>query len=417
VFRTSPSTASVGQPINLTIRRGGRTGRRDQSLEPKVTNKYYENTTGHNIAAPFWDFMNATGPVNTRDGRTVTGPLLEWQYIMGYPVSEPFWTTARISGKDQEILVQLFQRRVLTFNPANPPEYQVEFTNVGRNYYNWRYGAAPAPKGDLSVPPSLNAEVTPAFGDDNTIFRITIRNYNANENLNYIIFPPNGGSLTEKELGKLKVNTAGTLGLAFYGDSFSYLIYSNPLGIYRMEITGQESGKKSVIYWRLIDHMPLTPTTPYNPDITPPPPSLNAISSPRVGTLNTSFAGFVPGFQAKDLDAGKVSAWVTAPNEQVIGVYPGNIDSAESLDGVFIELGVFPYPGIWALTLVYNNNQAKKAILYYKVTEIPADYTLGASLYTISRINIGTTSRLQAEAINWLDLRKAKVEPEEGVAE
>src|SRR5205085_2221786 len=35
--------------------------------------------------------------------------------------------------------VQLFERRVLTYNPANPPATQVEMGNVGRHYYNWRY--------------------------------------------------------------------------------------------------------------------------------------------------------------------------------------------------------------------------------------------------------------------------------------
>jgi hypothetical protein len=417
VFRTNPNTAAVGQQITLTIRRGGRTGRRDQRLEPKINNGYYESTSAHNIAAPFWDFMNSTGPVNTPDGRTVTGALMEWQYIMGYPVSEPFWTTARIAGQDQEILVQLFQRRVLTFNPANPPEYRVEFTNIGRHYYNWRYGAVPVPQGDLSVPASVNGKVTPAFGDENTIFQVTAHNYKANEGVNFIIFPPNGGSITEKDLGTLKANAAGTLALAFYGDSFVFLVDGDPLGIYRMEVTGQESGQKSVIYWRFIDRVAITPTSPYNADTKPPPPNQNGISIPPVGTLNTSFGGFVPDFQAKDLDSGKVSAWVTAPNEQVLGVSPGFLSDEETLNGVFINLGSLPYTGVWALTMVYKNNPTKKVILYFKVTEVPADYTIGASLYSVSRISIGTASHLQAAALNWLDLRKAKVEPVEGEAE
>jgi hypothetical protein len=38
------------------------------------------------------------------------------------------------------VLVQLFERRALTYNPANPAVTQVEMGNVGRHYFNWRYG-------------------------------------------------------------------------------------------------------------------------------------------------------------------------------------------------------------------------------------------------------------------------------------
>jgi hypothetical protein len=50
-----------------------------------------------------------------------------------------------ISGEPKVILVQVFERRVLTFNPANALPLQVEMGNVGRQYYQWRYpvGAPP----------------------------------------------------------------------------------------------------------------------------------------------------------------------------------------------------------------------------------------------------------------------------------
>ena len=39
-----------------------------------------------------------------------------------------------------DVLVQPFQRRVLTYSPDNPSGWQVEMGNVGRHYYLWRYG-------------------------------------------------------------------------------------------------------------------------------------------------------------------------------------------------------------------------------------------------------------------------------------
>ena len=38
------------------------------------------------------------------------------------------------------MLIQAFQRRVLTYMPGNAPPWQVEMGNVGRHYYDWRYG-------------------------------------------------------------------------------------------------------------------------------------------------------------------------------------------------------------------------------------------------------------------------------------
>ena len=37
-------------------------------------------------------------------------------------------------------MVQLFQRRVLTYEPGAPTAYQVQMGNVGQQYYSWRYG-------------------------------------------------------------------------------------------------------------------------------------------------------------------------------------------------------------------------------------------------------------------------------------
>jgi uncharacterized protein YkwD len=41
-------------------------------------------------------------------------------------------------------LFQVFERRVLTYNPANSPGFRVEMGNVGQHYYRWRYENPPS---------------------------------------------------------------------------------------------------------------------------------------------------------------------------------------------------------------------------------------------------------------------------------
>jgi len=37
------------------------------------------------------------------------------------------------------VLIQAFERRVLTYTPANADPFKVEMGNVGRHYFDWRY--------------------------------------------------------------------------------------------------------------------------------------------------------------------------------------------------------------------------------------------------------------------------------------
>ncbi|MEA2573775.1 MAG: hypothetical protein QOH93_1073, partial [Chloroflexia bacterium] len=94
-----------------------------------------EGATGHHWADVFWQFANSP----TRPAR------FDWLYTLGYPITEPYWVQVQVSGKSQAVLVQLFERRSLTYNPANPAALQVEMGNVGRHYFQWRYSQiAPA---------------------------------------------------------------------------------------------------------------------------------------------------------------------------------------------------------------------------------------------------------------------------------
>ena len=98
---------------------------------------------GIGIPRVFWDYMNRPGSV-VENGRTVTStPLFDWRYVIGEPLTEAYWTYIRVNGRDQGVLVQAFERRVLTYTPTNPGEFQVEMGNIGRHYFEWRYGVRP----------------------------------------------------------------------------------------------------------------------------------------------------------------------------------------------------------------------------------------------------------------------------------
>jgi hypothetical protein len=135
-----------------------------------TTITYYESTLGHNVPQVFWDYMNQSGLVY-EGGSYRNGQVVDWLFAFGYPITEPYWVRAMVAGVEQDVLVQLFERRVLTYTPANAAGWQVEMGNVGRHYYNWRYGGStPAP----TPPPEQGVRDGDAVktADDGTIYLI-----------------------------------------------------------------------------------------------------------------------------------------------------------------------------------------------------------------------------------------------------
>ncbi len=137
---------------------------------------YFEPSTGHNIPKVFWDFLNASGPVYS-GGKLTTAKLSDpWFYASGFPISEPYWAKVKINGQSNtDVYIQAYQRRVLTYVPSLPPEFQVQMGNIGQHYYDWRYKnagqgtggqtALPQPTGGASAGDSLlitGAVKTPA---------------------------------------------------------------------------------------------------------------------------------------------------------------------------------------------------------------------------------------------------------------
>ncbi len=99
----------------------------------------YVPETDHSVAAPFWEIMNTNGTIY-EDGELTNGPLVDNPfYAVGYPITEPYWSTAVVAGAEQDVLLQCFERRCMTYTPGNEIGFRVEAGNVGQHYYRWRY--------------------------------------------------------------------------------------------------------------------------------------------------------------------------------------------------------------------------------------------------------------------------------------
>ncbi|MEO8285754.1 MAG: hypothetical protein ABI670_04915 [Chloroflexota bacterium] len=116
----------TGQPVDATLSRDG-TIRSDMDLGALAKVGAFVPETGHNVPDVFLNYFKSQS--------------WDWIYIAGYPISEPYWARVQIGGEPRAVLVQVFERRTVTFDPAAPDGYKVQFGNVGRQYYDWRYAA------------------------------------------------------------------------------------------------------------------------------------------------------------------------------------------------------------------------------------------------------------------------------------
>ncbi len=135
-----PVSPSVNEPTIAALTPTGSAIRfSDGANYPLATVSAYDQTTGHNIPAAFAAFRARAGLPS-----------------IGLAISEPFWSNVRVAGAPKDVLIQAFERRVLTYTPSNPVAFQVEFGNIGQQYHQWRYGSgvAASPPATVAAPPA-----------------------------------------------------------------------------------------------------------------------------------------------------------------------------------------------------------------------------------------------------------------------
>ena len=135
----------AGAPITQTLTADGILGNDSDLTAGGTTAVDVGAPTNHTVASVFWDFMNSSGLVaeldpasgnrNWVEARLFANPF----YATGYPITEAYWTQAKVAGAVTDVLLQCFERRCLTYAPENPAGWQVEFGNIGRHYFTWRY--------------------------------------------------------------------------------------------------------------------------------------------------------------------------------------------------------------------------------------------------------------------------------------
>lgn len=119
----------VGQRVSATFDKNGNIGSRPELATPETQIVAYNTQIRHNIPAVFktyQDFYDRSGGVTAI-------------FAFGLPITDPYWVRARVGGVEKDVMVQIYERRVLTFTPSNPDQYKVEMGNVGQHYFQWRY--------------------------------------------------------------------------------------------------------------------------------------------------------------------------------------------------------------------------------------------------------------------------------------
>ncbi|MDQ6601919.1 MAG: DUF4352 domain-containing protein, partial [Chloroflexota bacterium] len=97
----------------------------------------YDNPTKHNMPKAFADYRAKAG-----------------LQTIGYSISEPFTTMVKVGGQSKQVMIQVFERRVLTYTASNADAFRVEMGNIGAHYYQWRYGttSVSSPASPTSAP-------------------------------------------------------------------------------------------------------------------------------------------------------------------------------------------------------------------------------------------------------------------------
>jgi hypothetical protein len=112
---------------------------------------------GYIVPGYFWEYL-------TRTDLFPGG----WLHDIGLPLTPAFAALTVKQAGEREIMMQAFERAVLTFDPANPPEWQVERGNLGLDAIE--AGLVPVPEaplqamvsvelGNLRAGPSTQTEV------------------------------------------------------------------------------------------------------------------------------------------------------------------------------------------------------------------------------------------------------------------
>jgi hypothetical protein len=137
-----------GKPVTKQVKPDGTTGTYGTKGDAQAVVAAFDDTTKHNLPKAFADFR--------------TAPDFGGLSAIGLAITEPVWATVKVGGKQKDVLMQGFERRVLTYTPSNPDGFKVEYGNIGQAYYAWRYPSGSAPAASNATPAAPAKASAPA---------------------------------------------------------------------------------------------------------------------------------------------------------------------------------------------------------------------------------------------------------------
>ncbi len=133
---------AVNTPVTRALSASGTVGTFTNAMGDAQTVLTVYDGTGnltHNVPKAFADYRTRVGLA-----------------AIGFGIAEPFWSNVKVAGTNKDVLIQAFERRVLTYTPSNEERFRVEFGNIGQHYYTWRYNSP----GALNTPTPANFPIT-----------------------------------------------------------------------------------------------------------------------------------------------------------------------------------------------------------------------------------------------------------------
>ncbi len=150
-----------GEPIDMMLDPAGTVGEDPSLMSYGVVAVDSVELPDRPVASIFLEFLTSPGLIWTEVG-LAEGPLIpDLQGTVGAPITDPYWIRAVVSGVEQDVLIQCFERRCLTYTPGNPEGWQVEWNNAGAHYLEWRETATHDDSGTYQLP---SATITNAAG-------------------------------------------------------------------------------------------------------------------------------------------------------------------------------------------------------------------------------------------------------------
>ncbi|MGI8687719.1 MAG: hypothetical protein ACR2M3_03985 [Thermomicrobiales bacterium] len=119
-----PQPLAGGAPVQTELTPNGPQAAANLPQDAAAAIATTDSATGFPVPRIFADFRDRVGV-----------------QVIGLAVTQPFWVQVKVAGVQRRVLMQAFERRVLTYNAANPDPFKVEFGNVGQHYYRWRYNS------------------------------------------------------------------------------------------------------------------------------------------------------------------------------------------------------------------------------------------------------------------------------------